>query len=275
MSDDAIAEARSWFEDPPGRAGAERLFDAFVAGQGRRHRWFVDRARAAGLATGWTADDLAGLVRWVAAHWDADDPAIERPVWYGSADRQGGMGTLGAALVDGLIAHVAVFVERLGGRWELRRDDRPHDADAHRPVMTVGTVPPWRLAQGAVARHRVLGEDPTRLGQLLADLAARIERPGPALPEPTFGVSVIDTSGGSATVGPGWDMSGAISEELPALLGPVRLEELERALAAVAGVRRFQWDDQESFQLDTDRSRTAAEIERAMQAVVDRALDAG
>ena len=196
MSDD-----RSWFEHPPEPAEAERLFEAFVSGQDRRHRWFLDRARTDGLGTGYSAGDLGALVRWVSAQWEDDDPSLERPVWYGPVDRSGGMGTLGAALVDGLIAHVAAFIQALGGEWELRAADRPHDADALRPVMTVGTVPPWRLAQGAVARHRALNEDPSRLAGMLEDLAIAAVRPAPNSPSHPSG-SASSTPAAPAGRGP-------------------------------------------------------------------------
>jgi hypothetical protein len=250
---------------PPTEAEAAGHLQAFVGRLGPRLAFFRDEVRAAGgPAVDARVDALDELVDHVVGLLRDPAPVDEPPDWFVGEYRELGWSEFGAALVEGLIAHVAqLMTAATGARWELDTDKR--SAYFRQPVLSNRMAPPWQLVLSAVRKadrgrpdHRL-----ARFVQASIDTAAPQAPGARAVAAPQLDVLVTPVRH------PEFDVQASIPEWAEDSLGRVVFDTLVDRFRAVDGIQDAVHEDREVFLL-----RTTGVEPGVLQERLQRVLDA-
>lgn len=215
-----------------------------------------------------TLEALDGLVVAVVDRIGVDRQVEPVPEWYDESLAQAGWSPYGAALAEGLMAHVEeVVAARLGRPLPWVLDEDPASAYHLKPVVDVpGIAPPWRQVMGTL-RLVQSGGDPARLRSVvehgLAQLpegAARLDGATPSDPEDAALVEVTDLGRRR------WQVS--FPEDIDARLGPAAYASFEARLATLDGVTGALMEDRDRALLTTRRGVDATQLEEQLDQLV-------
>jgi alpha-beta hydrolase superfamily lysophospholipase len=263
--------------DQMSRAEATAEFDAYVTEQPERiARLEAIVQRRGGPALDCDPEALDRLGAWVleALEWSA--PGERPPDW---VQRRAGheISAESAALVEGVVAHLAACLRTLEPEVEWRLCTQKIDAYYHRPLLQPLHLLPETVSAGILIGA---GADPPRTEQLGTRLVnwrallSQLRQRGPGEDDPLPLDEIVVDPVDPAHYGGRFNATIWIPEGAEAVLGEERFEELPRRLARLKGVLDLVHEDREVFPISVADGQDLDELRRRVVGVVRRLRDA-